>query len=45
MYVLLAFTLSKTSRLIVEKNEKAEAVVDSLYNKQKLEVQQVKMVE
>lgn len=47
IYVLLAFTLSKNTQSIINKTTKtgkSSVVVDSLRNKQKLEIQQTKEV-
>jgi hypothetical protein len=43
MYAILAFTLSSVSRSVIDKIGKTESITkDSLYNKQKLEIQQIK---
>ena len=42
IYVILVFTLSKTSQSVIDQIGPMETVVDSLHNKPKLEVQQIK---
>ena len=42
---MLVFTLSKTSQSVIDKIGPVETVVDSLHNKPKLEVQQIKVAE
>lgn len=45
IYAILVFTLSKTSQSVIDKIGPVETVVDSLHNKPKLEVQQIKVAE
>lgn len=46
IYVILVFTLAETSRSVIDKIGQTESIVkDSLHNKQKLEMQQIKVAQ